>query len=78
MWQTILAGFVLMLLILLWAAGFDWVCRALSGGVIETVTGWLASAWVWAAWIFGGLVVCGMLFGKRRQARWARERGESE
>lgn len=42
-------------LYLLWAIGFDWVARSLSGGIIETALNWLSRVWFWGVLILFGL-----------------------
>ena len=52
-------------LYLLWAIGFDWACCAMSGGVIESVLGWLSRVWLWGVLIVFGLGVVVSAMSKR-------------
>lgn len=58
-WQVALGLVAFVLLYLLWAAGFDWLCRQMSGGVIEAALNWLSGVWFWGVLILfgGGLAV---------------------
>lgn len=51
------ASAVAFVLVLLWGAGFDWLCRQLHGGMIKAALNWLSNTWVWFAWAFGAVVV---------------------
>jgi hypothetical protein len=59
------AAAVALVLVLLWGAGFDWLCHQLSGGLIESTLNWLARTWVWFAWTFGAVVALAVLFSRR-------------
>ena len=52
-------------LYLLWAIGFDWVARSLSGGVIETALNWLSRVWFWGVLIVFGVIVAVAAITKR-------------
>jgi hypothetical protein len=50
-------------LYLLWAIGFDWLSREMSGGWIEAALNWLSEVWFWGVIVlFGvGLAVSAMV-----------------
>jgi hypothetical protein len=64
-WQVALVGLAFVLVYLLWAAGFDWVCRQMSGGVIESIINWLCRVWFWGVLILLGLGVAFSALVKR-------------
>lgn len=51
-WQVFLFGLAFGLLYLVWAFGFDFVTKAMSGGMIESALNWLTGMWFWAVIIF--------------------------
>jgi|GEM_PF-2882691 len=60
---AILAGLLIFIcLYLVWAAGFDWICRALAGGVIEQCLGWLSRMWLYFVWAFFALAILASFF----------------
>jgi hypothetical protein len=56
-WQYVLLGLAFVLAYLLWAVGFDWLARAMSGGGIEAALNWLSGVWFWGVIIVFGLVL---------------------
>jgi hypothetical protein len=62
-WQYVLLGLAFVLAYLLWAVGFDWVCRQMSGGVIEAALNWLSEVWFWGVLVLFvvGLAVSAMV-----------------
>lgn len=46
-WQMLIGFAVMIVLILLWGIGFDWLARELQGGLIESVLNWLSNAAFW-------------------------------
>ena len=44
-------------LYLLWAVGFDWLAREMSGGWIDGLLNWLSRVWFWGLLILFGVGV---------------------
>lgn len=64
-WQVALGLLAFVLVYLLWATGFDWICRQMSGGVIESALNWLSRVWFWGVLIVFGLGVAVSAMVKR-------------
>lgn len=44
-------------LYLLWAVGFDWMAREMSGGWIEMALNWLSRVWFWAVLVLFAVAI---------------------
>jgi hypothetical protein len=52
-------------LYLLWAMGFDWLCREMSGGWIESALNWLSRVWLWAGLVLFAVAIAVSMLTKR-------------
>lgn len=52
-------------LYLLWAIGFDWLAREMSGGVIEAALNWLSRVWFWGVLLVFAIALLVAAMNKR-------------